>query len=354
MSKDKGASQYTIPLAASLKRLGFTVVIVAEGVAAGEFKKAGYSLYFEGSFDFTREPFEYDEIRMLEDIKPKILVVGHSWPINMERTFGHAANQFGIPVVLSADGPGVHFLSDEKLALVLCDEAYTQALIKRDLGSTVRTVLVGSCAVKEGRELIVSAKAKETISSLRERFHELYLFVGGHPGPTTAELRLLVDALESRPGPWGVIARHHLKFAPNLAGDTGKTYDQVWREILARLGDRVIWPNQGDFSGEELVASADVVFSGRSTLLLTAAARGIRAVSLRTPETLANNKKVLGLDEISAVASGYAVAMEKPTDLERVLREPLPDSSKFVPYDPDLAAKAVQDFLTRNQLTNKP
>jgi len=328
---------------------GNYVRIIAEGLAAAEFKKGDIPLYFEGTRNFQDEPFSLSRDLVLKlffgAVGPRpnvdVVVSGSSSPINLERQFSQIARSLGVPVVALEDFWGGHLRLDVKPDLLLCLDEYAEKLALERHGS-IRTAVVGNHGVS--REINPSPKALEFFSKFRSgKFRLVLSFFGGGTDCTSAEISMLVESLKLTSfSDWCLIPRLHPKLK-DTKHPSGSTWGEVWRKELSVFGDRLIWADH--LSTEDVVVLGNVLFAGFSTTLTTAAVAGKRAISLWPPETRASLRKQTGLDQVPLVALGCARQITKPKDLLLTLSAPLPNTSKLKPYDPKIAYRAIKDFV---------
>ncbi len=99
VSKDMGGVNIAAPLADEFVRGGYSVIIIAEGLASAIFEKRGFSLYFKGSINFLEEPFTLDAMAVIKKINPDIIICTDGSPIHLEEKFGLAANCLKVPLV---------------------------------------------------------------------------------------------------------------------------------------------------------------------------------------------------------------------------------------------------------------
>ena len=323
-----------VPLALALLARSANVQVVVEGIAIKEFEQAGFNPVITGPLDFQKEHFNYNPATILQQLRPSVVVVGRSYPFNMEEQFARTAFELGIPLVLLQDYPGVHAIPDEEATLVLVAQEFADT----PLAGNVK--VVGNHAVSMA-DVPVPPQAAAYFSGLRTRFEEIFMFACGDPEAATAELELFVAGMKNVGGSWCLLTRYH----PKHRGDSRQ---EKWAEVLATLGERVLpaEPKELDgLSGEQLLGGVDVLVSGRSTLLVTAAARGIRAISLRTPITLRQNKEILGLEDIPMIRTACAIQVSEPKEMAPALEVEIPRPA-LQAYDPDLAAHLVLRLKT--------
>jgi hypothetical protein len=175
----------------------------------------------------------------------------------------------------------------------------------------------------------------------RQQGIRTYAYVGGDPGCTTEQLKLLVECLRQTKGDWRLFYRFHPKYAKEKSGNTGLTWEKVWEEMLKPLGGLASPDPVGD--GKLLVGSADVAIADWSTLLYTAAACGKTAIFLETPKVLMGMRGETGISTFPLVQLGAAHRVADVIDLSQL--NPLRGAESLQPYDPEKAYQAIKEHF---------
>ena len=339
VSKDMGGANVGIPLAQEAIKAGYKIAVIAEGLAAGKYEDAGFRLYFKGTTDFSEESFSLDAMGVVERLKPAVVVTTLSVPINLEQSFGFAANNFRIPLVFLEDFWGVHLRSQAKPDLVLSIDQVGADLVYRKYGSLTRTKIVGNYTVNRIRELKIPEETREVVKRLRNMFDKVFVFAAG--GAHVSEQIQLLKKCLRQTSDGVLIPRFHPK-SVNLTAPSGKTFGEEWRELLKEFGDRVAYLESQ--ATEPLVALADVTFSDFSTLLTTALVFKHQAVSIATPMVRQTMMNEVGFTTHPLVGVGLVKEVGEPRDLSEFVKEPdlLSIHEYLCPYDPREALRAIE------------
>ncbi|HEY4486823.1 MAG TPA: hypothetical protein VJB70_03795 [Candidatus Paceibacterota bacterium] len=346
VSKDNGGAAMVVPLAVEVRAHGHIVEAIAEGLATKHFEKADFRFYFQGTVDFQKDPFILDSLRVLRHISPEVVVVSAGSPIHLERQFAITASQLQIPLVCVEDYWGVSSKLQPTRAtpqLVLSIDSYGKA-IAQELYPSAAIQIVGHHEIKAITDAQNDTAGLAIFAEKTRGFDHTCVLVGGG-AYTTAEIKLLVQSLKKSSGKWCLVPRFHPKTLA-WSSEDGRTLEDVWKELLGPLGDRVVYVP--GVKTETVVAGADVVASGFSTLMSGSAYIGKPTVCLKTKETmeslLAQSNGIL--NEVPVVALGCADVMESPVDLATFLGKTyLRAQEEFQPYDPKKAFTALSQFL---------
>ncbi|MDP3726491.1 MAG: hypothetical protein Q8R36_04835 [bacterium] len=345
VSKDKGGAQMMIPLVIEIVKHGHDDMVISEGLASKLFEAEDFPLYFKGTVNFQEEPFTLDAEAVLKKQKPDVVVVSSGFPINLEYLFAKAANELGMPLVLLEDyWGGCKRFTSVRPCLVLTPDEYGAQMAEACFAMSMTR-----CDVKTVGHHELSAKELHPVNP--SLLNDLLLpatglrclYVGGG-NSTTAELELLLKCLKQTSEEWWLLPRFHPKWI-NVISPNGRTYSEVWNEILKPFQSRVIDTSVCK-EPSNLVGFVDVVASGFSTLLNVAAFRGLITVSLFTEETMKSIREELELEEVPLVALGLAHSISVPTNISTL--KP-PDrgrvSQTLKPYDPSLAYDYLSNLL---------
>lgn len=324
--------------------MGHEVTVIAEGLAAGIFEKAGFSLYFKGTVNFADEPFTIDAHAVLRKIKPDAVVTGLGSPINLEQQFGLVANELGIKLIECIDfWRGVNRSTANPYGVLVLDEY--DAMLTHQLHPAAGKLIVGNPGVPQPGSIIPAPE----VADLRTEFTKVYTYVGS--GERTAdEIEFLVACLKLTTGNWCLIPRFHPKHAKRACPEEGRaieaggrTYGEVWTEMLAPLGSRVVYLPTVTKSDPVVIAS-DATFSSWSTLLTTSAQAGKVTASLWVPSARDELKELTGLDQVPIVELGCCHSLTEPVDLSGLTPPDPAHVAKLKPYDPEVAYKALMHF----------
>lgn len=353
ISKDLGGADVAIPLARLARDKGHNVVVIAEDLAAREFQRAGFSLYYDGGiYDAQTQKREkrINPEAMLRDIKPSAVVATCGNPINLEGQLAKAANALGIPLVLLEDfwGGSCHVNANPQLILTL--DAIGADIIRKHRGD-VPTAIVGNHAVKDIASIRITDELQAKMEQLRSRFQHVLVFVGGGPEYTGPTIALLNTSLRQTTASWVLIPQFHPKWINNMS-PAGRPYGEIWSERFADLGERIA-PFDGENENiDALIACCDMLLAPFSTTLATAVSLGKRAVSISTPESRKDMRQQMTIERHPLVPTGLVSEISAPQDLAPLLAA-APQSQEAVrqylePFDPQTALAALAPLFDKS------
>lgn len=339
VSKDMGGAHVGIPLANLAQKAGYNVMLVAEGLAASKYEDAGFKLYFKGAANFSRGCFSLDARGVIKKLKPAVIITTLGVPINLEESFGLAANNLGIPLIFLEDYWGVHIRSKAKPNLVLSIDEIAAESARSRFNSATQIAVVGNYTINNSLGLEIPNELREKIKVLRKKFGQVLVFTAGG-APTSEQILLLTECLK-KTSDWVLIPRFHPK-SVNLIGPSGKTFGEEWRGLLEEFGERVVYIESK--TTEPLVALADATLSGYSTLLTTALVFGHSAVSIATAGVRETMKNETGFTSHPLVEIGLVKEVTEPCNLINCLGKP--DSgtrARYLrPYEIEKALQAIE------------
>lgn len=358
VAKDNGCASVTEQVAVLAREGGHEVFIALEGLAMARYEVLGIPIYelpnYIGAVNF-KEPscpaetyavHNFSAAEILKKIRPDLVVTGVGSPINIQRDIAEEATRRGIPLVLCEDFwskiPGHFDIAKVKPSLVLTVDGYSAELSK-PFFSGAEYHVVGNPGVKK---VPVPQEVETQLHAIRdEGFERLYIFAGGGASATN-ELSLLLQCLEQTSGRWCIIPRFHPKVAQWTVPGEHRTYGELWKEFLKPFSEHVRYVEAPSTDPIAVAPSADVLVSGFSTLMTTAAHYRKQVICLKTPETIASLKAHGGhYTEIPQVALGLASEVTKPTDLSQFGMPSVEALKKLVPYDAELAYKYICALL---------
>lgn len=340
MSKDLGGASVAAPLANIARHCGDEVTVVTEGLAHRAFVEKEIPIFFQGTPNFQEVPFTLNCGALFSRVEPDVVVATEGAPINLEQGIGMESNYFDIPLIFLEDTQGGFVRS----------EAYPDAIIAvDDVGARMAKERYGEIPIWIAGHPGVPTKEEvdeitdSALHDFRRHGTRTYAFVGGDGESTSEQIVLLIECLAQTSGDWVLIPRFHPKWVNVTDPKSGKTYGNLWAEMLSSLNGRVVHDPVGD--GKKLVASADVSIADPSTLLTTAVCCGKTSVFLETPLVMKEMKKHSGLDVMPLVELGCAHRVAEPTDLS-LLEPPFPESLEYLkPYDPELAYRHIIELV---------
>ena len=342
VAKDMGSHSVVNPIIDQFEREGHNIIVAAEGIAAEYFQADGRKLAFAGTRDFRDVPFSLNCEAFLATHSPHVLTVGEGSPNNLEGEMAWAANTLSIPVVAVDDYWGGALRIHPARPDIICTVDEYSANIPNIDFPEAKVVITGNPGA---RNLTASREVMGKVESLRRKYDNVIVFVGGGLDSTTDDIKFLTQCAELTGGNWCLIPAFHPKARDRKLPDGKKTYREFWSGMLAVLGDRVKYV---DGRGDELVACASMVVSHRSTLMTAAAYMGKIVVSIQTS---AGRKDMVGETErgkVPHVELGVAPLVKEPTDLS-TFGPPNPDTvrEKIFPFDPNIAYNAIVEHLSQ-------
>ena len=355
-AKDNGCSSVTEEVAVLAREDGHQVFTALEGLAMVRYENLGFPIgtppnwrgmmNFNSPTDDDKKLPPFDAAAFLNKTQPDIIVTGLGSPINIQRQIAEEATRRGIPLVVCEDFwskiPGHLDAAKVKPALILTVDDYSIALNRKAFPGVGQRV-VGNPGAKE---VPVPSEVEAQVKKIRdEGFDTIYVFAGGGASATN-ELALLLQCLEKTPGNYCIVPRFHPKVMTWKVPGENRTYGELWTEYLKPFAERVRYVEAKSTDPVAVSESADVLVSGFSTLMTTAAYHGKRVICLKTEETMAS-LKAHGehYTEIPQVALGLASVVDEPTDLS-LLGKPSADAlRKLIPYDANLAWEHIQTLL---------
>ncbi len=357
VAKDNGCSSVTEQVAVLAREAGHDVVTALEGLAMARYEALGFTgeaPNWRGMVNFNSPTEEdkkkklpsFDAMKFLDETRPDIIVTGLGSPINIQRDIAEEATRRKIPLVVCEDfwakSPGHLDAAKVNPTLILTVDDYSIALNRKAFPHVSMAVVDNPGAKK----VEVPPEVEAQMKKIREEgFDTIYVFAGGGASATN-ELALLLKCLEKTPGNYCIIPRFHPKvMAWKIPGES-RTYGELWTEYLAPFAKRVRYVEAKSADPVAVSDSADVLVSGFSTLMTTAAYCGKRVICLKTSETVAS-LKAHGehYTEIPQVALGLAHAVTEPTDLSQFGKPSTEAIKKLIPYDGKAAWQHIQELL---------
>ena len=335
--KDGGAAHVVGFIAQELLLMhaGHEVIVVTEGVGGKQWPGSWPKPVFQGSEDYQIIPFSVDAEAILRYYRPDVVVVGESFPNNLEGQFARAAQQMGIPIVLVEDFWG-GFVRIADLAkdpdLILTLDEYAVGLAEARF-PRARIAVTGNPGVRRR----IADPASQVVDMHRNGNFVVTLCGGGRE--TAEQIQLLLKCLAITSGEWRLVPRWHPKEANRPDPENGnRPYQEIWDALLAPLGDRVV---RVDGPVDNVVVASDRVCGAYSTLLTTAAQAGVTAVSLVTSQVRQSLEMESAAREIPHVALGMAHLVEAPVDLASLWPCSIEIRSRIKPFNPLVGALEI-------------
>jgi hypothetical protein len=329
VTKDRAEFNIFHPVAELLKKRGYTVTLIAEGLSMDMWVKAGWDILqgkpTEGLFDAnTLCRFDMDPEKILKEIHPALVLSGLGCPIRLGEMFGLAANQLGIRLAFVEDVWGAHSRSKALPRLICTPDTFGAKRVTGYApydGQKVVIAVTGSPAI----ENLVKPKANQLVTVRLQRYARRILVLGQDEA-TTGMVEGLVEAVGKEKGTI-LIPRWHPKWT-NITLDTiaqattdqekfQKMYDdcQRWKKAVEpfsiEFGPEVSTP--------ELMAGADEVVSVYSNGLIEAAWFEKLAVSWNSPIGRIQMAKSLGgIDQFPLVSQGIVTEVNSLEEFKKL------------------------------------
>lgn len=296
VTKDMMPFRALHPLASALAKAGDNrISVVAEGLSLNKWVEARYKPVYEDPM-FNRDNCE----KIFDTVKPDVLVVGLSSPINAEDICAAEANHRKIPVVAFSDtwGTTSRFKVGKPNLVLTMDESDRR--LARERFPQAKVLVVGDW---------INKPVENPISSWAVGKHSLFI-----AGQNPATLREFVDTalgLMENKSNWQVVFTAHPKYkgAPEMEAAIG---------CLRQSG--VILVEPGEASGDDLASTADVTVSSFSGALRVTVLSSKVAVSVETSPCIIQMEKSTGLRRYPLVTAGCCKGTTEHFTLEELLR----------------------------------
>ena len=329
------ASRIAIPVVARLTALGHATPIIAEGLSSDFWKKEGVPLYFEGSRIPHKEERQLDVVQVLDDLTPDAIVVCESRPANLEERFAQIGNRKGIPVIFLEDFWAGFERLDARPDLICTIDSYACALVQ-ERREDVRIRDVGNPFISESAPGEVPSDLLRVVNEWKEENGLAVVYIGGE---TSSDLALCLESLRKTKG--FLIPRLHPKHSITTL-QNGITRGEMHRSLIAESGIKTLWLDS--YQTEEVMQAGDIVCSGLSLSLITAATLRKKTVVLWTPEVQSLLARVVGLSASPFVELGIAVEIRGPTNFASIPFSNV-SNSMFKPYRPEQVVNEILHIL---------
>lgn len=331
--------------------------IVAEAASLEVWDKAGYALFHRGPEKFNPSALsDFDIEELLHTLKPKVVIVGLSWPIHLEAKALVEARKKGIYTVAIVDNWGAH-LRAPFADLYLCIDELAADLVRRSIDGSpskprnVQVVVVGDMAAAHTGTM--DPKLVEIMTAIGKKGKTVLW--GSQKWPESIHsLRLACESLAMSHA-----AGHKFTFIPRIHPGASDIDKKFWKECLDLYGNDasmfpVCWLDEEyglKANSDHLAMLADITIAATGT--------GLRASAhnLRVPVCAWNLALSKKLEEEGAgfmhplAAAGAAFHLDHALDLlgeiEHVQRHIMEREMKLLtarPYDPQIAADFVRQL----------
>ena len=346
VSKDNGDTKMLLPIAKEAMRQGHKVIILAEGVGVSQYESAGITPFFSDVPNpDPKTNFNLNEF--FRYLSPEVVLVGFPGPTNLSRKVAIAANERDVPVVGVEDyWGGVKRNPDVVCSLVLTIDDYAAKIAQNCVQKNIPVRVIGNHAIP-GADYKIPEAVLDGMKKIRSHFAEVFVYGGGDWYYTTEELKLLVPSLMKTPGNWCLISRYHPNVKRKIAEELkdGRTFAEVWDEMLSPLGDRVVRLDAGN--SDDMAMVCDAYFSSMGSSMNTAIFCGKPTIAVLT-EATAKGLQVARLDAIPAVHLGGAQTLVEVQDVRPLLVKPSQaQRDKFKPLNAHHAIAQIKDMLCR-------
>jgi len=339
------------PVAELFRARNHKVTVVAEGGSMDFWTKAGYEIYGgmpeQGQFDpNTKIRFDIDPAKVLDEIKPNVVITELADPIHLGESFGIEANKRDISLVFIEDLWGVHKRSKAVPNLVCTVDTIGDKKVKEYYQQGIRiedvyVAITGNPAM----DSVLNEKPHPELQKIvndGKRLHVLF----GQDDSTTPTLKGLVDAL----GKDDVfIARFHPKW---LSDPSKSEHVNQWHALLKEAKEKGIEVAEQPkgVNARQLMMAAYSSVSMWSTTLTEAALLSL-SVCWMSPVCKERMKAGLGFERYPLVDIGCVAEVSSPEEYLRVLedrntfiencrRELKPDSKNA-----ERVAEAIKDLI---------
>ncbi len=317
--QDRGALRALALTATAARDFGWDVRIITTGASRGQFIT---------QFDLDEEPLT-DPVTALGSLRPDVVVVGCSSPIDTEQTFALAARAVNIPVVLFSDIEKA-FLRMRKLdkALVLCGDEVDAQNARKD---GYRASVVG---LREALAPQKSEAVSYAVESYRKGGRKIVLLAAsGQPARIEQEIACVLDCAAMTSTPHAIIFQPNPKII-NQAHPSGGTWGARLRDLV---NGRALWMEG------PVVLYADATISPSSSALTAACARKI-GIGLRPTTVESIMAKESGvLEQLAKYENEYGLPIIRhPVDLAPLLATRL--CVNVTAFNVRLAFNAIAQF----------
>jgi len=335
-------ARMAIPVIKLLLAAGHIVTVIAEGKAVGVCKENGIPLLAEGTDEL--KPMGEEAWQFLDKLKPDIVCVGCSCPINWEREIAYSAQKMGIPVAAFSDVWGA--LS--RLELVVPDIAFVidDVAARLESGRAKRFVTVGDIASLTAQNATANILHAERMRVFRDAGIHTVLVVGDSNEMVEDICRIAAESIRASDNPkrYLVIPRLvHPKFAndPNVSAIVGRCL----RSFSGIVVDHFTEPDRA--STDWLATQATITVATFSTPLRTALHAGRIAASVYTKLCLDSMEAETKNRGFPLVQAGVIDSLkENPIRMDSIIgkarRKRQEDWARSAQFHPERALEAIE------------
>lgn len=298
VTKDRMGYEMGRPVRDRLIKGGASVAVVAEGISMNLWDKAGVEIVggmpAEGCYDpkkFTRT--DLDPMRVLDELKPRVVLVEMARPLVLGDEFVDAANEIGIRVGCFEDLWGVSGRTTGRLDFVCALDEFS-ANLAHEKHPRASVLITGD----PSKDRLVGVKPDPEFARMVSGREHVVLCAWQGMG-TLPMVQGLVKALAKIPG-FVLVPRPHGKYLK--AGH--EDYPPAFTEVFSLSGGTVILETCPGVEMASLMKSVHYVVGLTSNALIDAAILGTLPVCWDSPEGRANALDSIGVERFPLATFG--------------------------------------------------
>lgn len=307
VTKDIGGFRVVHPLADTLKKDGWTVLVIAEGKSLPLWRETDHTLIVGGQLS---QQLDIDAAEaVLRSENPGVVITTLGSPINLEDAFSHAANRLDVPLIWFPDvwgaetrsqaTPDIVFALDETEMLVLDEQSRFEHSHIEVVGHPLADEMLAESSL-EAQRIVRGTHLFETV-----------ILIAGQGEYTGDMIDFVANSIaQSDDGRFVIIPRFHPKYK-----DEKPEWVAAWRERLDAIPDATVIEVDSKVKTDDIARLADITVSSFSTTLTYAALAGQIPISVATPATRAAMVKSTGLDHYPPTRVGAAIEATEPMNL---------------------------------------
>ncbi|MBI2476241.1 MAG: hypothetical protein HYV67_03285 [Candidatus Taylorbacteria bacterium] len=322
VTKDIAEFQIYQPVKELLRAAGHDVTVIAEGLSLDKWLEAGEAVYGGRPDEVhqdaqTKCRYDIEELKVLKELQPDLILTGLGAPINLGERFGLAANLRGIKLGYVIDVWGAESRSLAVPGFICTLDQFGKKKIEtygpyQNLNLPPRVYVTGSPAM----DRLAHLQGDKYVSGVAN-VYGLVVLLAGQDESTTPVVEGLLEAL-GRLNAKGqrvmLISRLHPKFLARA------DLQALWLAALAKAPCDVLWV-KSDIATARLIKSVQITVSTYSNALIEAAMLGSTPVSWVSDIGREKMRVALGgLERFPLV--DYGCALEVSTAEEFLAIEP--------------------------------
>ncbi|MEK7066168.1 MAG: hypothetical protein AAB965_01180 [Patescibacteria group bacterium] len=357
VTKDIGGGFNTLyPVVNLLRKEGYEVTVVAEGLSLKKWMGSGEEVYGgAGKCDASLMRYDIEMADAFEEVRPDAVIAELGAPIHLAEVFALGANRRDIPLIFIEDLWGVSSRSKAipRLVCSVDDFGRFMATEQYSLGGDTKVIATGNPAMDALANVRASDSLQNSLGGVYTRGKRIVVALGQDES-TTPMLEGLVEALEQE-GNYILIPRFHPKW---LSDPSKAEHCNRWHSILDRAKrGSVLWLNNE--STHEILTLSHIAVSIYSTVLVEAAILGTIPVSWMSPIGQEKMAQALGgLRKFPLVSTGAAIGVSSADEFLSLVPKhqtaksgaQLRETTRMVPSDgrnTERVVRAISDLLSR-------